>query len=229
MTFMWKKQAIAAALLMCIASGAAVALKPTRKVSDQVKRPSLEQVVPKQFGEWRLDPQVVPVTVSPEIRAKLNQIYNETLSRTYIDSQGRRVMLSIAYGGDQSDSTQMHRPEVCYTAQGFSIRSLTRGVLESSKHPIPVARLVATQGPRIEPITYWMTVGDRVVLSTLQHKLAQMRFGLTGTVPDGMLFRVSSITPQTDQGYALQREFIEALILAMPASERMRFFGLAHG
>ena len=74
-------------------------------------------------------------------------------------------MLSIAYGGDQSDTMAVHKPEVCYPAQGFQILKNATASFSTGDGNIPVKRLVATQGPRIEPITYWTTVGDTVAVS----------------------------------------------------------------
>ena len=33
-------------------------------------------------------------------------------------------MLTIAYGGDQRDALRSHRQEVCYRAQGFTVRDI---------------------------------------------------------------------------------------------------------
>ena len=47
--------------------------------------------------------------------------------------------------------------------------------------------MVATQGPRVEPVTYWFTTGDRVVLTYLQREMAQFKYALSGYIPDGYL------------------------------------------
>ena len=48
-------------------------------------------------------------------------------------------------------------------------------------------------GERVEPVTYWLTVGSQVIQSNLDKRIALIRLGLTGQIPDGLLFRVSSI------------------------------------
>lgn len=212
--------------MMLLAAGGAYALKPTEKLADRGSKVNLESMVPKQFGGWKVDTTVVPVQVSPDLQARLNQIYNQTLARTYIGPSGQRIMLSIAYGGDQSDSTQMHRPEVCYSAQGFQVSRVVRGLMSLASNQLPVVHLVAQQGTRVEPITYWMTVGDYAVRSTLEHKLAQLRYGLTGTVPDGLLVRVSSIGRNAEGAYEDQRVFVEALMSSLPSEDRRRLVGL---
>ena len=158
------------AALMMAASAAAVALRPTHKLADAGPKVDLEAMIPKQFGDWRIDDTIRPVLPSPDVQDKLDKIYNQTLARTYINSRGQRIMLSIAYGGDQSDSMQVHQPEVCYPAQGFQVRKSSLGQLATNHGALPVKRLVATQGSRIEPITYWITVGDEVINAGYKQK-----------------------------------------------------------
>ena len=106
---------------MLAAAGLALALTPRLKLADQGPTISLEAMIPKQFGEWKLEGTIASLIVSPDVQALLDKIYNQTLSRTYINPKGERIMLSIAYGGDQSDTMAVHKPEVCYPAQGFQI------------------------------------------------------------------------------------------------------------
>ncbi len=214
-------------LSMFAAAGLAFALKPTIKVADHGPRIDLEALIPKQFGDWRIDETVVPLIANPEQEAVINKIYNQTLTRTYINSRDERIMLSIAYGGDQSDNMAVHKPEVCYPAQGFQIlKSPTIGSFSTGEGgSIPVKRLVATHGPRIEPITYWTTVGDVVAVEGLKWKLQQLKFGLTGKIPDGLLFRVSSIQADDAKAYQIQDDFTRAMLGAMNPKERGRIIG----
>ena len=106
---------------MFAAAGMALALKPTEKVADAGPKIDLEVLIPKTFGDWKVDETITPLIANPEEEALINKIYNQTLTRTYVNSQNERIMLSIAYGGDQSDSMAVHKPEVCYPGQGFQI------------------------------------------------------------------------------------------------------------
>jgi EpsI family protein len=213
-------------LCMFAAAGMALALKPTVKVADGSPKIDLEVLIPKVFGDWKIDETIAPLIADPETQAKLDKIYNQTLTRTYINPKGERIMLSIAYGGDQSDTMAVHKPEVCYPAQGFQIlkNPRTEGFATDSGS-IPVKRLVATQGSRIEPITYWTTVGDTVAVNGLKRKIQQMKYGLTGQIPDGLLFRISSIQADESGAYRLQDEFTRALLAAMPSADRKRIIG----
>lgn len=212
--------------VMLAASLAALALKPTRRLADQQPPIALETMVPERFGDWRVDPAVVPITVAADVRARLDALYNQLLNRSYIDGQGRRIMLSIAYGGDQGgDGTQVHRPEFCYAAQGFQLMRNVADELATRYGALPVKRLMAVKGRRNEPITYWITVGDRATVPGLGRKLNQLAYGLTGRVPDGMLVRVSSIDADSRSAYALQERFVNDLLAALPEADRARIAG----
>lgn len=204
-----------------------MALKPTVKVADSAPKIDLEVLIPHAFGDWKIDESIRPLIADPELQAKLDKIYNQTLTRTYVNSKGERIMLSIAYGGDQSDTMAVHKPEICYPAQGFQIlKSPVVSTFSTDEgSSIPVKRLVATQGSRVEPITYWTTVGDKVAVSGLKWKLQQMKYGLTGQVPDGLLFRVSSIQPDDVKAYQLQDAFTRDLLKAMSPDGRQRIIG----
>ena len=224
------KQALFIGMMMVLTFALATYLKPTKKLADSMPTVNLEQMIPKQFGEWHQDSVVLEQIVSPEKKDLLAKIYGQTLTRAYLDSQGARVMLSIAYGGDQSDEMQVHHPEICYTAQGFQVERDRLDMLPTSFGSLPIKRLFAVQGNRNEPITYWITVGDKaVVLKGLQQKLAQLRYGLTGRVPDGMIVRVSSINADDKDAYRLQDNFIQAMLAAMSKEDRVRVIGRFEG
>lgn len=218
-------RALLAALIMLAGAALAFLGKPGTYLADQIGKPDLESLFPKQFGRWRLDTRMAVILPAPDVQAKLDAVYNQVLSRTYVKADGQRIMLSVAYGGDQSDGTSAHRPEVCYPAQGFEITANTKAVQSVAGGTLAVRKLMSKLGGRNEPITYWVVVGSEVATSGIEQKLAQMRYGLRGVISDGMLVRVSSIDADMARGHALQSAFITELAAAMPGPERARVFG----
>lgn len=213
-------------VLMLASSGAAHYMTPTEHLADKVGKPDLEALFPKQFGVWRLDANVPVILPAPDVQARLDAIYNQVLSRTYVNDRGQRVMLSVAYGGDQSDGTRIHRPEVCYPAQGFQILSNKVDHIDLPGHePLKVRHLESKLEQRFEPITYWVVVGDSAVVSSSEQKLAQLRYGLRGVIPDGMLVRVSSIDPDTRRALDLQQQYISDLARFLTPQASQRVFG----
>jgi EpsI family protein len=203
-------------------------LTPVTRLAAARERFDLAAAIPARFSGWTVDTGLAPVTPNPDSQAALDRIYDQTLARTYIDANGQRVMLSIAYGGDQSKALQLHLPEVCYVAQGFQIVQKGEGTLATGFGSLPVRRLVARADMRNEPITYWITVGDQLTRSGFAQKLQLLAYGLSGKIPDGMLVRVSSITPDALAAYQLQDGFSAALLAALTPQARTRLLGSTH-
>lgn len=215
------------AALMCTASVVAYVAKDKARVVASGPTIQLESAIPKQFGSWREEPARAVQVVNPQTQALLDKLYSQTLSRAYIDAKGYRVMLSLAYGDDQRGGLQAHKPEVCYPAQGFNLRSNVPSQLSTPFGAIPVRRLETQQGARLEPVTYWFAFGDQVVSGRFEQRLAELRLGLAGRVPHGLLFRVSSIDPDTQGAFREQDRFVNELLVAMSAQDRSRVIGLA--
>ena len=216
--------ALVAALAMAGTAAAAPALKPA---PDPRPAPDLERVIPMAFGDWRLDASIAPVAPAPDVQAKLDRLYKQVVSRTYVNSAGERMMLMVAYGGDQSDALKAHRQEVCYAAQGFEVPAMRRERLSAAGRDIPVTRFLAVRGERYEPVTYWFTMGDRVVLGRAERLREQLRHGVAGRIPDGMLVRVSSLSTEPRAAFNAQQSFIGAVVSALPAAAAPRFVGHA--
>lgn len=215
-------------LALCLAAAAgAKALRPTARLADTRPPIDLETLFPREFAGWRVEPHLLAQVVNPQQQALLNKIYNQTLARTYVNAQGQRVMLSVAYGGDQSDSMQVHKPEACYPAQGFMLLGSQWARVDTAFGPLAVRRVDTRLGSRREPVTYWTTVGETVVAGGLDKKINEMRYSLTGRVPDGMLVRISSIEPDAAAAYVLHDGFIRGLLAATPQNARGRVAGLA--
>jgi EpsI family protein len=207
------------------ASALAVGLRPSQHMSGVIGIPDLETEFPESFGNWRVDTTLPVILPAPDVQAQLDKIYNQVLARTYVNNEGEHIMLSVAYGGDQSDATSAHRPEVCYPAQGFAITAASRANLQVAGREFEVRRLMSKLGSREEPITYWIVVGQQVVTSGWGQKLAQMRYGLRDIIADGILMRVSSIDRDMAKGYRLQTAFLAELGPAVNADFAQRIFG----
>ncbi|MDO9073333.1 MAG: EpsI family protein [Rubrivivax sp.] len=223
-------KALVALLLMVVAFVAGEAWRPTKHLSDQQAKVDLEAMFPKAFGDWAVDTRQPVQLVSPDTQALLDKLYNQVLSRTYVNQRnGQRIMLSVAYGGDQSDGTRAHRPEICYPAQGFEVIANHEARLQAEGGAVRVRQLVARQGGRIEPISYWVTVGDRIALGPGEQKLAQLRFGIAGYIADGMLVRISNIDRDAEKSWALHQDFFGGMTQAMSPPVLARVIGVPGG
>jgi EpsI family protein len=189
----------------------------------------LEQVIPKQFGTWRLAPDITPVTpADPEgyVQADpFSRIYSQEVGRAYTDGHGNIVMLMVAYGPVQNYRLKAHRPEMCYTAAGFKVSSKTTAhvTYRNGAGPLKVARLIAERESRFEPITYWMRVGNDITTGVIDRQIIRLKYGLRGIIPDGALMRVSTVGLPEETSYKLQDQFIRDLLAAV-APQNLKFF-----
>ena len=214
-------------VLMVLTAVLSQAMTPKIYFAQSRPRIQLARVIPTEFGDWKEELQQTATIISPERVELINKIYAETLSRSYINSAGERVMLSIAYGVDQRRGNDLHYPEVCYPAQGFELTALTPGTLNTLQGAIPVNRLETNLSrQRFEPVTYWTTIGNQVTLGGTDKRLKELAFGLKGEIPDGLVFRVSTIDRDPTHSYAVQDAFVNAMIAVLKPTDKQWLTGL---
>jgi EpsI family protein len=229
MSFLHGKNLVAVIATACMISVALLShfYKPREESRTKSTGIILDVSVPSQFGDWRHDPSAGVAVVNPETKALLDKIYSQILTRTYVNKSGQRVMLSVAYGSDQRGALQAHKPEICYPAQGFVVTSLTSGVIVTPLGNVDATRMVAVKGNRFEPVTYWFTVGDQRVKTAFERRMVELKSVMTGQIPDGLLFRVSSIDRDARQGFATQDLFVNQFLSALEPAARVRLAGIA--
>jgi EpsI family protein len=210
---------------MAAVAAAAAAARHVLADGQKASPPQLMRIVPREFAGWH--ELTTPATVvSAQTQEMLQSIYNEILARIYAAADGYQVMLSIAYGGDQRGVLRAHKPEVCYPAQGFKLLDSADTVLATVHGPIPARTLRTVLGPRSEPVMYWFAYAGRTTASAWERRLQSLRLTMTGQVPDGLLFRVSSIDADAPRAWSRQGDFVRALLGACTPPARARLAGL---
>lgn len=217
------------------ASAAAWHLTPREDQRDTVA--PLASLVPTRFAEWREVPlgadAVDPRTQSPG-ETDREAPYDDVLMRGYTNPQGDIVMLALAYGSHQRQEVKIHRPELCYTAQGFEVlrRSpVDLPLLGISAQPARAARMLVQGADRVETVSYWIRIGDLYSRGAWKTRSYIFTEGLSGRLVDGILVRVSQVVPDaasaTPQRFALQEDFLVQLVRALPADARSLLVGNA--
>jgi EpsI family protein len=224
-----QQMALLISTLMVTASIGSIVARPDIGAASPEPALSLEAMIPKRFGDWR--EKHFEHVVNPQERELLDKLYSDTLSRTYVNSSGYMIMLSLAHGRDQRGDLEAHMPEKCYPANGFTLHRTESGQLPTPFGEISVRRLFTSRGAREEPVTYWFTFGgERISLDQaerrLRRRLVELRYAFTGRIPDGLLFRVSSIDRDQARANQLQHQFVNDLLRALSPPERKRLSGL---
>ena len=217
-----RRQALFALLGMSAASVLGAFAMPSRPVKD-LSRVDLEALVPTEFGSWRIDGLVAafvrPGTDMPEWG------YQKLVERTYIDRDGRRVMLSMAFGTDQSAGLELHLPEVCYRYAGFTVSGRHISELGLRDRHLAVTRLVAELPQRPEAVTYWIVLGGEAIPDANTFRLRRLANAVRRTSADGLLVRVSSLDLNAERAYALQTRFVSDMVQAMSATDTELLIG----
>jgi EpsI family protein len=212
--------------LMLGSVAASEIVKPRKHWADVVGEPHYDKIIPKQFGDWVALEDMGRTVVNPVQEQRLMELYSETLARAYVHKPtGRVLMLSIAYGKDQSTDTQLHTPEQCYPSQGFKVLQTDNHDLSTPQGPIPAVRMLTALGEqRAEPLTYFVRVGDGLARGSKERNFARLHMALQGFLIDGMLFRISEVT-KDPSSFELQDRFIRDLIGSVSQPVRERIIG----
>src|SRR5665213_2052350 len=155
-------QALLAAGAILSAAALSEIIRPRALLASTQLAPNLEQVIPKDFGQWHLVPNlglVTPTEPAAYLQKDLeSRIYSQEVARGYADGAGNVIMFLVAYGPVQNYRLKSHLPEVCYGAAGFrvSAKTVTHLIYQNGASPLIVSRLIAEKERRFEPITYWM-------------------------------------------------------------------------
>lgn len=196
---------------------------------EHIGSPQFEEITPKQFGDWvEITEAAGSRIVDPEQQYAINNLYTQTVSRIYEQrASGRRIMLSLAYGDNQSFSKQLHRPEACYSSQGFQIENLYEDKLQAIDRSIAINRMRATIGSRLEHVTYWIRIGDGIISGPpTALNIARLKMSLKGYITDGLLFRVSEVGDDEVLSNALQDQFIRDFLQALSPTQQAMMVGL---
>ena len=196
--------------------------------------PALSQTVPSAFGEWRevsfvaeqIDPSKNPDEPS------MDRPYDDILMRAYGNSRGDVVLLTLAYGRNQRQEVKIHRPDVCYTAQGFQLvdRSHVQfPVTGIGDRKVEGMRMLVSAPGRTEAVSYWIRIGDVFTDNAWKIRYHIFQQGVSGRAVDGMLVRVSQIVSGqrevSSERYRLQERFLADLVRALPKSARRQLVG----
>ena len=209
------------------AAVAGLALKP-RRAENLLGTAKLDDLVPQRVGSWRFN--TASGLVLPPADQMRDTLYSQLLTRTYVREGAAPVMLLIAYSGAQDGTIQIHRPEVCYPASGFRLTrnephrvKLAGASLAAGANAVPAREIVAETESRREQLVYWTRLGGHFPTRWIEQRLAVTAENFAGTIPDGVLVRVSSVG--NGNQFAVLDDFARALVAAVGPRMRQVLLG----
>jgi EpsI family protein len=227
--------AAAAFASLCVAAaGVSSWVQAHQRLTPDVDSLALTSI-PTRFGQWsqiRSDDGVVSPSLQDE-HGRPIAVYDRIVSRTYMLPGHAPVMLMIAYKRQQYQEDRVHRPELCYYAQGFVVTPLASQMLQIGGHNIAEASFVAESPQRRETVLYFIRIGSSISESSVAERLALFKAGLSNTVPDGLLVRASVVedpaSPQNAKAQvALMQTFLSAMLSASSSNAKAVMIGSAH-
>jgi EpsI family protein len=206
------------------AAGVAAARMPSEKI-DYLGKKKLEDIIPKQIGNWKFE-TASGLVIPPEDQLS-NALYSQLLTRVYSNEKGAPIMLLVAQSGSQTGVLQIHRPEVCYPAGGFSLSPVTPLNIDVGGRTLTTNNLQAVGDQRVEQIVYWTRIGNHLPPSWAQQRWAVARDNLAGKIPDAILVRVSTIDNDRGAANAMLANFTRDLLQSMAPNDRKILVGPA--
>jgi EpsI family protein len=200
----------------------------TPKALTQTVAPDLNTFVPKQVGDWHaVESPLIQVGLTTGKEADASQPYDQTVMRTYQDGKGHMIQIALAWGQRQRQEIKIHRPELCYPAQGYAVtglRDATFPLLSTSGQPITGKRMsTKDRNDQTQLVSYWIRIGHVYSASAWGTRWHILKEGLQGRMTDGVLVRASQYV-STDQDpeptYQRQEQFLAALVQASPPAAR---------
>lgn len=222
-TFSLDRRKVILGLSLAAASGIAQARLPV-PVSPRIKEDRFTAMIPKKVGDYSFDTE--SGLVLPPSDALSDRLYDNLVTRTYTNPAGQVVMLLVAYNNKQDGVLQIHRPEICYPAGGYTLTSvdpITVPLTASSQLPSQV--FGANSEARNEVVLYWTRVGDEFPRRWLEQRWAVAEANLRGIVPDGVLVRVSTLGNDFSRTTPVLTDFIRDMYRASGEQMRGLLFG----
>lgn len=192
-------------------------LRTPEMLTPPITEDKFSAAIPKTVGRWssRKSSEIV---LPPNDEA--NKIYENIETRIYEGPDLPSMMLLIAFSSTQQDDIQVHRPEVCYPASGYPILQNRPIQFDFRSTTITGRELLADRGGLKERIVYWVRVGNSFPTTWRQQRLSMAMQHLQGVIPDGTLFRLSTVEGPDESKQDVILNFIEAFLADVSPSFR---------
>lgn len=203
---------------LATASAAAFVREP-RVTKTPLKAGELERLIPVRIGQWDFETRSGLVLPPDDPLSK--SLYSDVLTRVYVSANRPPVMLLIAYSNTQNGMLQVHRPEVCYPAGGYTLsETQTKALDVAPQIHIPARFFSAESASRTEQVMYWTRIGTESPTSWIDQRAAVVRANLKRVIPDGILVRTSTVLADYASAEPVLKEFVSAMIHELSPSGR---------
>lgn len=198
-------------------AGLAAALEPRGHI-DLLGARKLEDVIPTRVGPWAFASK--SGLVVPPSDQLSDQLYSQLLTRVYTAPDMPDIMLLVAQSGSQTGVLQVHRPEVCYPASGYKLSDSSPVDLPLGKANVRTMGFTASADSRVEQLIYWTRVGMDLPSTWAEQRWSVARANLQGNLPDAVLVRLSTLSPDRNASFDVLQRFATSLVTSLPSKAR---------
>lgn len=200
-----------------LTAGVAAARVPNNRIDLFGKR-KIEKLIPDRVGPWEFYSK--SGIVVPPADQLSDQLYSQLLTRVYTSATALPIMLLVAQNGAQTGILQVHRPEYCYPASGFTLSDKRVYGIKLPGSTLETTTMSAQADDRHEQLLYWTRVGNDMPTTWAQQRWSVAQANLRGDIPDAVMVRVSTITPDRAAGLQALDAFVRGLFAAVPPDVR---------
>jgi EpsI family protein len=188
-------------------------LATSRRHANQTRQPNWN-AVPYALGEWAgTDGRFDPVYGTDPADSSLLRIYT---------AAGRAPVIAyVGFFGNLAAITEVHTPELCYPAQGWTILSSSQTMAETFHgEPIAARTIVVEKGSDRRLVTWWYNAGGRPFENRVRYVYAMLALSTFTGRTDGSMVRLE--TPVDASGAAdtttdaFRRSLLPVLEKALP-------------
>jgi len=166
---------------------------------------------PTTISGWRM---VAEYSMSDSVQKVLRA--TDTISRQYVDTDGKLVSLYIGYHGGGKGSGAIHSPKHCLPGSGWFEVSTKKSELILAGKTIHLVHSVYQKGASKEAFVYWFQARDKTLNDEYSLKLAEITNSVLYRRRDTAFIRIS-VPFETDQkaAIALGERFVRDLYPAI--------------
>jgi len=211
------RRQLAVGLAFLSAAGLA-AIRTPRIHQDFSAGADLKEVIPAKIGDWSFE-TASGLVVPPEDQLS-RALYSQLLTRVYTDGRNSPVMLLVAQSARQTGVLQIHRPEACYPAGGYTLSPVRQYEFSTDNGGLRANFLSATNELGSEHIIYWTRVGRHMPLSWAEQRWSIAKDNFEGIIPDAVLARISVVHEDPGLALGIMVAFVRSLLGSLPEKSR---------
>ncbi len=171
---------------------------------------------PHRSGDWKMTGQA---RFDERVLAVL--LPTDYLSRTYEDSQGRRLSLYIGFHNGGPESGPIHSPKQCLPGSGWNRLSEKVRHVTVNGVDVPYVSAIYQKDTEKQLFLYWFQVRDQILTNEYALKLAMVKDLVLSNRRDSAFIRLSvmatdGVDKASEVGEKFIRDFYPAIREALP-------------